>query len=204
MAEVLPYRGQKTYRISILGLTRDLPVVRVGESVWIASNAELVLGDVEFIERVGGELARRVKPYRPDIILTPEAKSIAIAYEVSRRLGHERFVIARKSVKAYMRSYVCEDVKSITTRERQRLVLDDRAVEQLRGRRVCLLDDVVSTGGTMEAMKRLVSKVGGEAVCEAVVWREGPWYRSERLIYLSTLPVFVSGERTLSVRGTGV
>ena len=204
MAEVLPYRGQKTYRISILGLTRDLPVVRVGEGVWIASNAELVLGDVEFIERVGGELARRVRPYRPDIILTPEAKSIAIAYEVSRRLGHERFVIARKSVKAYMRSYVCEDVKSITTRERQKLVLDDRAVEQLRGRRVCLLDDVVSTGGTMEAMKRLVSKVGGEAVCEAVVWREGPWYRSERLIYLSTLPVFVSGERVLSVRGTGV
>ena len=193
--EVILYRGQKSYRVDVLGLTRELPVVNVAEGVWIASNAELVLGDVEFIERVGEKLAERVRPFNPEVILTPEAKSIAIAYEVSKRLGHRKFVIARKSVKAYMKSYVCEDVKSITTKETQKLVLDDRSIEYIQGKRVCLLDDVVSTGGTMEAMKRLVSKVGGEAVCEAVVWKEGPWYKSESLIYLSTLPVFVSEEK---------
>ena len=193
--EVILYRGQKSYRVDVLGLTRELPVVNVAEGVWIASNAELVLGDVEFIERVGKKLAERVRPFNPEVILTPEAKSIAIAYEVSKRLGHRKFVIARKSVKAYMKSYVCEGVKSITTKETQKLVLDDRSIEYIQGKRVCLLDDVVSTGGTMEAMKRLVSKVGGEAVCEAVVWKEGPWYKSESLIYLSTLPVFVSEEK---------
>jgi len=193
--EVILYRGQKSYRIDMLGLTRELPVVNVAEDVWIASNAELVLGDVEFIERVGEELAERVRPFNPEVILTPEAKSIAIAYEVSKRLGHKKFIIARKSVKAYMKSYVCEDVKSITTKGVQRLVLDDRSIEYIRGKRVCLLDDVVSTGGTMEAMKRLASKVGGEVVCEVVVWKEGPWYKSEGLIYLSTLPVFVSEEK---------
>ena len=107
MTEVLLYRGQKTYRINMLGLTRELPVVNVSEGVWIASNAELVLGDVEFIERAGESLAEKVRPFKPDVILTPEAKSIALAYEVSKRLGHRRYVIARKSVKAYMKSYIC-------------------------------------------------------------------------------------------------
>jgi len=192
--EVLPYDGQKKYRISVFGLKRELPVINVAPGIWIASNAELVLGDVEFIKRAGEELSERIRTFNPDVILTPEAKSMAIAYEVSNGLGHKRFVVARKGVKAYMKGHVCEEVKSITTKETQRLILESQSAKHLKKKRVCLLDDVVSTGGTMEAMERLVLRAGGSVACRTAVWKEGPWYKNE-LICLFTLPIFLSREK---------
>ncbi len=138
------------HEVEVFGLRRSLPIVPIGPGLWIASDAGLVLSDVEFIGRAGREVARVVKRYDPSVIVTAEAKAIAMAYEAARSLSHGRFVVVRKSVKGYMRSYITENVKSITTREPQTLVLTSEDAEFIRGgKRVCLFDDVVSTGGTM-------------------------------------------------------
>ncbi|WP_054842932.1 hypothetical protein [Vulcanisaeta distributa] len=103
--------------MEVFGLRRSLPIVPIGDGLWIASDAGLVLGDVEFIGRAGREVAKVVRQYDPDIIVTAEAKAIAMTYEAARNLGHGRFVIVRKSVKGYMKGYIAERVKSITTKE---------------------------------------------------------------------------------------
>lgn len=168
-----------------------MPVVEVCKDVWIASDVELVLGDVEFIVRAARMLVERIKPFNPQVILTPEAKSIPLACEVSKLLGHKKFVVARKEVKAYMKDHIVEFVKSITTKEKQRLILTGEDMKSLKGRRVCILDDVVSTGGTLRALEALARRAGGTIVCKAVVWKEGPWYGGSDLIFLDVLPLFV-------------
>jgi len=195
MREIELYKGQKSYKINLFGLTRELPLVQVDNGIWIASDAELVLGDTEFIEKAAINIARLIQPYDPEVLVTPEAKSIAFAYEVSKRLGHKRFVIARKSIKAYMKDYLVEIVKSITTKGEQKLVLTREDAEYIRGKRVCIVDDVVSTGGTILALRKLVSRAGGKIVCEAAIWKEGFWYKGSNLIFVDTLPVFVSKDK---------
>ena len=195
MREVELYKDQKVYKINLFGLTREMPLVKVDDGIWIASDAELVLGDTEFIEKAAVNIAKLIQPYNPEVLVTPEAKSIAFAYEVSKQLGHRRFVIARKSVKAYMKDYLIETVKSITTKGEQKLVLTKESAEYIKGKRVCIIDDVVSTGGTILALKALVKKAGGKIVCEAAIWKEGPWYRGSNLIFVDILPIFVSEDR---------
>lgn len=194
MEETLVYSGQRYYEIEIEGLKRNLPIVMVGPGTFIASDAELVLGDVEFIEKVAKALSNKIKPFSPSVIVTPEAKAIALAYEVSRNLGHKRFVVARKSLKAYMKKYLVEPVRSITTTEKQELILVDDDISLIKGKRVCILDDVVSTGGTIKALEKLVQRAGGEVACKAAIWKEGSWYKDEDLVFLSKLPVFVASE----------
>jgi adenine phosphoribosyltransferase len=185
------YRGQAHHFVKLCGLRRRLPIVEVDEDVWIASDVELILGDVEFIVRAAGMLVEKIKPFNPEVILTPEAKSIALAYEVSRLLGHKKFVVARKGVKAYMKDYVVEFVRSITTKEKQKLILTREDMKCLKGRRVCILDDVISTGGTLRVLEALARRAGGAIVCKAAVWKEGPWYGERDLIFLDVLPIFV-------------
>ena len=187
------YRGQRDYPIEIGGVSRRLPIVQVDEGVWIASNAEVILGDVEFISAAARLISEKVSRFSPEIIVTAESKAIAFAYEVAKLLGHRKFVIARKSVKSYMRDYLVEEVQSITTGGKQFLVLPREEAERIRGRRVCVLDDVVSTGGTLRGLERLVERAGGRIVCRAAIWIEGPWYRGD-LIYLDELPIFVREE----------
>ncbi|MCL7389178.1 MAG: phosphoribosyltransferase [Thaumarchaeota archaeon] len=187
---VLEYVGQEKYIIKIGGLVRELPVIQVSNDIWIASNADLILGDIEFIQTVADLLSDRIKVFNPEIIVTPEAKAIAFAYEVAKKIGHKKIVIARKSVKAYMRDYLLEECSSITTKGSQVLIFVKEDVERVRNRRVCIIDDVVSTGGTITALERLVKKSGGEVVCKAAIWIEGPWYTGE-LLYLDELPVFM-------------
>lgn len=187
---ILEYAGREKYTIKIGGLVRELPLVQVSSDVWIASNADLILGDIEFIQTAADLLCEKVKPFNPDIIVTPEAKAIAFAYEVAKKMRHKNMVIARKSVKAYMTDYLLEECSSITTKGRQILLLVREDALKLRGKKVCILDDVVSTGGTITALERLVRKAGGEVVCRAAIWIEGPWYTGD-LIYLDELPIFV-------------
>ena len=187
------YRGQRDYPIEVGGVSRRLPIVQVDEGVWIASNAEVILGDVEFISAAARLISEKVSRFSPEIIVTAESKAIAFAYEVAKLLGHGKFVIARKSVKSYMRDYLVEEVRSITTGGKQFLVLPREEAERIRGRRVCVLDDVVSTGGTLRGLERLVERAGGRIVCRAAIWIEGPWYRGD-LIYLDELPIFVREE----------
>jgi adenine phosphoribosyltransferase len=172
-------------------LRRELPLVRISSHLWIASDAEAVLGDVEFLSTATRLLAEKVRRRGTDVVLTAEAKSIALAYGLSMMLGQSRFVVARKSLKAYMGEHISQKVKSITTVSEQELILTKNDVSALSGKRVCLLDDVVSTGETLKALDVLVEAAGGISVCKAAVWREGPWYKGSDLVYLATLPIFV-------------
>ena len=195
MMEILIYEGQEFYTIKTFGIERRLPIVQIDNGVWIASDAELVLGDVEFISTAGKEVADYIKRFRPDYLIVAEAKAIAIAYEIAKNLGHKRFVVARKSVKGYMRGFLVEKVRSITTRDIQMLVLTSDDVKLIEGKRVCLFDDVVSTGSTINALEKLVKKAGGHIACKVSIWREGPWYKAPDLIYFDILPIFVSKEQ---------
>src|SRR5271155_3043152 len=141
---VIKYAGQRTYRVKFAGISRELPLVQDDPGVYIASNAELILGDVEFLSKSAQVLATEMKGLEFDIILTAEAKSIALAYELSKLLGLERFIVARKSAKAYVESYFSQRVRSITTKSNQQLLLTRQEMAALSGKRVCLLDDVVS------------------------------------------------------------
>ncbi|MGB9622807.1 MAG: phosphoribosyltransferase family protein [Candidatus Methanodesulfokora sp.] len=195
VARVIEYKGQKRYIVNIGGIVRELPVTRVSENIWIASNSELILGDIEFIQAAARLMYDKVKPYNPEILVTPEAKAIAFAYELAKKLGHKRLIVARKSVKAYMTDYLMEECSSITTKAAQVLILVKEDIEKIRGRRVCIVDDVVSTGGTMRALEKLIEKAGGIVVCRAAIWIEGPWYKDD-LVYLDELPVFMRAEET--------
>ncbi|MDG6926472.1 MAG: phosphoribosyltransferase [Nitrososphaerota archaeon] len=185
------YSGQKSYSVRFDGVRRELPIVSVSPGLWIASDAELILGDTEFISKVAELLGRKLGRRRIDLILTAEAKSIALAYELSKRLGHSRFVVARKSLKTYMGDHVSQKLRSITTEKDQELVLTKDELSNLAGKRICLLDDVVSTGGTLSALEMLVAKADATVACRAAIWKEGDWYSASDFVYLDVLPVFV-------------
>jgi len=191
------YTGQQSYVSRVCGLSRKLPIVKVDENTWIASNAELVFGcDIEFTETVGRELALRLKDRDVECLLVPEVKGIPIAYAIARNLGHKIFSVARKSVKSYMEEpIISEEVKSITTKGTQKLILDRINIDRIRNKRVAVVDDVVSTGGTIKASRNLVAKANAELICAAVVWMEGPDYTAKDIIYLEKLPIFVAKEK---------
>ena len=133
-------------------------------------------------------LASRIKDC--DIVLTAEAKGIALAYEISRQLKHKEFAVARKSIKSYMKDPISVPVSSITTFDPQRLYLDQSDMAKLKDKRVCLLDDVVSTGESLNALKALAEKAGAKVVCNACILAEGKAADRGDLIYLEKLPLF--------------
>ncbi|MCS7135824.1 MAG: phosphoribosyltransferase family protein [Nitrososphaerota archaeon] len=191
---VMLYNGESTYRVRIGDIVRELPIVQVEEGLWIASDADLVLGDIEFVLHAAELISKKVEPLGPDVIVSPEAKALPLAFQVAKNLGHSKIVFVRKSVKAYMSDYLLVEVKSITTNEKQTLVLTRGDAEYLEGKKVCLLDDVVSTGGTLKALESITNKAGGKIICKASVWIEGPWYEGD-LMFLGELPVFVNEEK---------
>lgn len=195
------YNGESTYRVRIGDIVRELPIVKVEEGLWIASDADLVLGDVEFVLHAAELISKKVEPLSPDVIVSPEAKALPLAFQVAKNLGHSKIVFARKSVKAYMSDYLLVEVKSITTNEKQTLVLTRGDAEYLEGKKVCLLDDVVSTGGTLRALESITNKAGGKIVCKASIWIEGPWYEGD-LMFLGELPVFVNEEKLKELEAT--
>ncbi len=197
---VRPYHGQKKYVVTLGGLRRVLPVVQIQPGTWIASIATLILGDVDFLSQAAGLLSKKVRPVGVDAVLTAEAKSIALAYELSRKLGLDRFVVARKTIKSYMGDHASQRLRSITTTAEQELLLTSEEMRWLSGNRVCLLDDVVSTGATLGALEKLAKKAGASVSCRAAIWKEGPWYTGEDLVCLGMLPVFVSGASPLATR----
>lgn len=194
LKRVVLYNGESAYRVKVGDIVRELPVVQVDKGLWIASDADLVLGDIEFILHVAELISRKVEHLDPEVVVAPEAKALPLAFQVAKNLGHNRMVLARKSVKAYMSDYLLVEVKSITTSEKQTLVLTKGDAEYLKGKRVCLLDDVVSTGGTLKALESITLKAGGRIVCKASIWIEGPWYEDD-LTFLGELPVFVNEEK---------
>lgn len=196
---MLKYNNEEFYDLDIGGLKRRLPVVKIGGALCIASF--VLLGDVALIERSAELLVERMDRGF-DIIAVPEAKAIPLAHAVARIIGgRERrvdYAVIRKSKKAYSTGGLEAEVKSITTVATQRLYLDAVDVERLRGRKVCLIDDVISTGGTVAAVAGLVNKAGGKVHQLATVLLEGDrdpvdfaGYAAMPLVHLGRIPLYV-------------
>ncbi|MDL2261782.1 hypothetical protein LJC08_06105 [Methanimicrococcus sp. OttesenSCG-928-J09] len=174
-----------TYELEVAGLIRHLPICPVNEHLDIAGF--VIFSDVELTVACATELGKLLPDH--DVLLTAESKGIPLAYEMSRQSG-KKYILARKSKKLYMRDPVAIDVKSITTEKIQTLYLDVGDMEYLKGKRVLLIDDVVSTGESMAAMEELCQKAGGIVAGKAAILAEGDAADREDLIYLQKLPLF--------------
>ncbi|MEA4893657.1 MAG: phosphoribosyltransferase family protein [Oscillospiraceae bacterium] len=175
-----------TYEIDIAGLKRELPICRVSDDVYIG--AFVIFGDVELTVHSAAELLKRVPEY--DYIVAPEAKSIPLLYEMTRQSGNNKYFLARKSPKLYMTGVFEVEVKSITTEKVQKLVLDKADAEFMRGKRILIVDDVISTGESLKAVEELVDKAGGIIVGRAFILAEGDAQKRDDVIYLAPLPLF--------------
>ncbi|MEE0872196.1 MAG: phosphoribosyltransferase family protein [Ruminococcus sp.] len=174
-----------TYKISIAGVERDLQLFPVDENVSIA--AFIMFGDVEVTEKAAAALLEKCPAH--DVVVSAEAKGIPLCYEMARQ-GCREYVIARKSVKVYMRNCTEVVVNSITTAREQKLYLGDDDVKFLRGKRVLLVDDVVSTGESLAALEHLMDSCGAEIVGKACVLAEGEAKNRDDIIFLEPLPLF--------------
>lgn len=174
-----------TYTLKVAGLTRDLPLCPVNEHLDIA--AFVMFTDVELTVACASELIKKVPEH--DVILTAEAKGIPLAYEMARQIG-ERYVVARKGLKVYMKDPIKVDVKSITTMHMQTLYIDRYDIELLKGKRVLIVDDVISTGESLNALVELANTAGGEIAGIATVLAEGDAAKRDDIIFLEELPLF--------------
>lgn len=177
--------GARTHPVRIGAVERDLKVVDVGGVSVALLN---MLGDTELTEAAAEELARRM-PAGIDVFVTPEVKAVPLAHSLSRITGIP-YVVARKTEKPYMVDSVSRTVLSITTGKPQDLVVDGADVERIRGRRVAIVDDVVSTGGTLAGLRELLEEIGGDVVATLVVFTEGD--ERDDVVALGHLPLFAS------------
>ncbi len=174
----------KYYTVDIAGKKRDLLRCPLNEHLDIAGF--IMFGDVDITIHAATELLKRLPEF--DCILTPEAKSIPLAYEMSRQSGKKYFV-ARKKAKLYMKSPVTVKVQSITTSGIQTLIMDGVEGEEMKGKRVVLLDDVISTGESIRALEELAIKFGCNIVSRAAVLAEGDAANRDDIVFLGTIPL---------------
>lgn len=174
-----------TYKMTIAGLERELPICKVNDKLDIAGF--IIFGDVEVTIASAAELIKKSPEF--DYIVTPEAKSIPLAYEMSRQSGKPYFV-CRKGAKLYMKEPVCVNVRSITTDKMQTVYLDSLEGEQLRNKRVLIVDDVISTGESLAAVNKLVEQFDANIVGQAAILAEGDAADRNDIIYLEKLPLF--------------
>ena len=175
----------ETYKMTIAGLERELPICKLNDKLDIAGF--IIFGDVEITVASASELLKKCPEF--DFIVTPEAKSIPIAYEMSRQSGKKYFV-CRKGPKLYMKEPVHVEVRSITTDKVQTLYLDSLDGEQLRGKRVLVLDDVISTGESLKAVEALLSEFDANVVAKAAILAEGDAADRDDIVFLEKLPLF--------------
>ena len=173
------------YKLNVCGVKRDLPIIKISDNLKIASF--VLLGDAELAAKAGYELSKKIDC---DIIVTVEAKGIELAHEIAKSKREKSFIVARKSVKAYMDKPVSVEVNSITTANTQKLFLDFKDAEKIKGKRVALVDDVISTGQSIAALEALVEKAGGKVVQKLAILAEGDAADREDIIYLEKLPLF--------------
>lgn len=174
------------YEIDIAGLKRNLPLCKVTDDLYIG--AFVMFGDVELTVHCATELLERAPEY--DYIIAPEAKSIPLLYEMARQSGSEKYLVARKKAKAYMQGTFEVNVRSITTAGIQTLVLDKADAELMNGKRILILDDVISTGESLRAVEELVKAAGGNVVGRMAVLAEGDAFDRDDIIVLAKLPLF--------------
>ena len=176
----------KTYTLNVAGLTRELPIIKLSYDLSIASF--VILGDTEIVRKTAPIIAKKLPEV--DFIVTAEAKGIPLAYEISRVLNLNEYVVARKSIKAYMEEPIEVEVNSITTTNSQKLYLNNQHAKKIKGKRVALVDDVISTGQSLKALERLVEKAGGKVLAKAAILAEGDAKDRKDIIFLEALPTF--------------
>lgn len=175
----------EVYKMTIAGLERELPLCPINENLSIG--AFIIFGDVELTVAASSELLKKCPEF--DYIITPEAKSIPLAYEMSRQSGKPYFVV-RKKAKLYMQNPVSVSVRSITTDSEQVLILDGAEGERIRNKRVLIIDDVISTGESLAAVEKLVEKFDVNVVAKAAVLAEGDAANRDDIVFLEKLPLF--------------
>ena len=177
---------QKYYHMTIAGCERDLPMCPLNESMMIAGF--VIFGDPELTTACAEALLKKVPEY--DYMITAESKGIPLVHEMARLAGNQKYFLARKAPKLYMTGILQVDVHSITTAKEQKLFLDTADAAIMKGKRILLVDDVVSLGDSMRALEQLVLTAGGEIVGKATILAEGDAANRDDLIYLEKLPLF--------------
>jgi len=174
------------HKINVAGVERDLPIVPISDKLSIA--AFVIFGDTEIVEPCAKALAERLP--KVDYLITAEAKSIPLIYEMAKVLKMPRYIIARKSVKGYMAHPIVTKVNSITTKNDQILCLDDEDVKRINGKKIAIVDDVISTGASLAALEQLIKEAGGEIAARASILSEGDANGRDDLIVLGKIPLF--------------
>ena len=174
------------YRMQVAGLWRELPICPLNENLSIAGF--VIFGDQELTVACARELLARAPEY--DYVITAEAKGIPLGHEMARQSGAEKYFLARKAPKLYMSGVFSSTVQSITTKGEQTLYLDVADAELMKGKRILIVDDVISTGESLKALEALVEKAGGIVVGKMAILAEGDAQDREDLIYLEKLPLF--------------
>lgn len=178
---------RESYPVEVAGIKRNLPLFEVAPGVRIA--VLNILGDTELVQACAKALADKLASIDYDVIVTAEAKSIPLAYALSVET-QKPYIVLRKSYKPYMGTALLAETLSITTGQPQTLYVDEKDQELLKGKRVILLDDVISTGSTLQGMRMLMEKAGAETVREAAIFTEGERAQWRHIVALGHLPLF--------------
>lgn len=176
------------HTMTIAGLERQLPICRVTDDLYIG--AFVIFGDCELTEACARELLAKAPEY--DYIITAESKGIPLAYEMARQTGDEKWLLARKAPKLYMTDVFGVEVKSITTSNVQHLYLDGEDKALMNGKKILIVDDVISTGESLKALEELVKQAGGIIAGKMTILAEGDAQERDDIVYLEKLPLFNS------------
>ena len=182
------------YHMTIAGCERDLPICPLNEKLSIG--AFVIFGDCELTEACAAELLKKAPEF--DYIITAESKGIPLAYAMARQIGAKKWLLARKGAKLYMRDVFSVEVRSITTDHVQKLYLDGEDAALMRGKKILVVDDVISTGESLLALEKLVTEAGGEICGRMAILAEGDAQERKDIIYLEKLPLFDSKGNALA------
>ena len=174
------------YKMTIAGVERDLPLCKINDDLYIAGF--VIFGDIEMTTRAAKALLDVAPEY--DVVITAESKGIPLVYEMARANNDPKYIVARKKVKLYMEEPISVEVKSITTQGVQHLFLDINDVNYIKGKRVLIVDDVISTGESIAALEQLVQTAGGQICGKMAILAEGEAKDRPDIIYLEELPLF--------------
>lgn len=176
----------KYYKMTVAGVERDLPICPLNDKLSIA--AFVIFGDPELTVATAKELLKLAPDY--DYLITAEAKGIPLAHEMARQNGDKKYMLARKGAKLYMTGVFSVDVHSISTAREQKLYLDTADAALMKGKRILIVDDVISTGDSLHALETLVTEAGGEIVGRMAILAEGDAIGRDDIVYLEKLPLF--------------
>lgn len=176
----------KYYKMNIAGLERHLPICKVTDDLYIAGF--VIFGDPELTTACAKELLAKAPEF--DYMITAEAKGIPLIHEMARLNDNQRYVLARKGPKLYMTNIMSSTVKSITTAKEQTLYLDGKDAELMNGKRILIVDDVISTGESLKALEALVERAGGTVVGRMCILAEGDAIDRDDVFFIEELPLF--------------